>query len=200
MPLRKGWFWHPEQKNQVKTPEQLFDLYLKSVGRGAALDLGIAPTTSGLLADEDVESLKGFGVLVKETFKNNLLSTAKLTASNERGKLYSVANLVDENWNSYWATSNEIQEANFIIEWKSPQVIDFIRLREYIPLGQRIEKVTVENFENGKWMEVASSTSVGACRIIAMDKTLYSTKIRIRIEAPVCLTLSELGCYTKIKP
>lgn len=200
VPLRKGWFWHPEQKNQVKTPEQLFDLYLKSVGRGAALDLGIAPTTSGLLADEDVESLKGFGVLVKETFKNNLLSTAKLTASNDRGKSYAAANLVDENWNSYWATSDEIHEANFTIEWKSPQAIDFIRLREYIQLGQRIEKVTVESFENGKWMEVGNASSVGACRIIAFDKTLLAAKIRIRIEAPVCLTLSELGCYTKVKP
>ncbi|MEY4629657.1 MAG: hypothetical protein RLZZ595_1983, partial [Bacteroidota bacterium] len=180
--------------------EQLFGLYLKSVGRGAALDLGIAPTTSGLLADEDVEALKGFGVLVKETFKNNLLSTAKLTASNERGKSYSVANLVDENWKSYWATADEIQEANFTIEWKSPQAIDFIRLREYIPLGQRIEKVIVESFENGKWMEVANTTSVGACRIIALDKTLNAAKIRIRMVAPVCLTLSELGCYKKIKP
>jgi alpha-L-fucosidase len=200
VPLRKGWFWHPEQKNQVKTPEQLFDLYLKSVGRGAALDLGIAPTTSGLLADEDVESLKGFGVLIKETFKHNLLSKAKLIASNERGKSYTAANLVDENWNSYWATADEIQDANFMIEWKSPQAIDFIRLREYIPLGQRIEKVTVESFENGEWMEVANATSVGACRIIPLDKTLHATKIRIRIEAPVCLTLSELGCYTKINP
>jgi alpha-L-fucosidase len=200
VPLRKGWFWHPEQKDQVKSPEQLFGLYLKSVGRGAALDLGIAPTTYGLLANEDVEALKGFGVLVKETFKNNLLSTAKLTASNERGKIYSIDNLIDENWNSYWASADEIQEANFTIEWKSSQAIDFIRLREYIPLGQRIEKVTVESFQNGKWMEVANATSVGACRIIALDNTLHASKIRIRIEAPVCLTLSELGCYQKVKP
>jgi peroxiredoxin len=37
-------------------------------------------------------------------------------------------------------------------------------------------------------------------RIIALDKTVIAAKIRIRIEAPVCLTLSELGCYKKIKP
>lgn len=199
VPLRRGWFWHPEQKDQVKTPEQLFKLYLKSVGRGAALDLGLAPNTNGLLANEDVEALRGFGFLIKETFKNNLLSTAKLTASNERGKIYAVSNLLDDHWNSYWASADEIKEANFTVEWNTPQEIDFIRLREYIPLGQRIIKVTVESFENGEWMEVAKATSVGACRIIALDKTLGSSKIRIKIAAPVCLTLSELGCYTKIK-
>uniref|UniRef100_UPI00359385B4 alpha-L-fucosidase n=1 Tax=Persicitalea sp. TaxID=3100273 RepID=UPI00359385B4 len=52
VPLRQGWFYHPDQK--PKSPDELFDLYLKSVGRGAALDLGLAPDTRGLLSDDDV--------------------------------------------------------------------------------------------------------------------------------------------------
>ena len=200
VPLRKGWFWHPEQKDQVKTPEQLFELYLKSVGRGGALDLGIAPNTSGLLADEDIASLKGFGELVDKTFHHNLVKQAKITASNTRGKDFNVSKLIDDNWTSYWATSDETISASIELSWQQPQMIDYIRLREFIPLGQRIDKVTVEAFEHDKWKNIAEATSIGACRIIVLNNTLNSSKIRLRIEAPVAITLSELGCFSKIKP
>jgi alpha-L-fucosidase len=55
VPLRKGWFYHANEK--PKTPETLFDLYLKSVGRGAGLDLGLAPDTRGQLHEDDVAAL-----------------------------------------------------------------------------------------------------------------------------------------------
>ena len=31
--IRPGWFYHTDEDNKVKSGEQLFDLYLKSVGR-----------------------------------------------------------------------------------------------------------------------------------------------------------------------
>ena len=197
VPLRKGWFWHPEQKDQVKSPEQLFELYLKSVGRGGALDLGIAPNTKGLLAEEDIASLKGFGELVQKTFKDNLLQKAVINASNTRGKDYTTKNLSDEDKLTYWATADGTNNAIINIEWKEPETIDFIRLREYIQLGQRIEKVSVESFESGNWITVGEATSVGACRIIALYKTVNSRQLRLKIDAPTSITLAELGCYKK---
>ena len=104
MPLRKGWFYHPEEKDKVKKPEQLFDLYLKSVGRGAALDLGIAPNTNGLLSEEDIVSLKGFGKLVSESFKNNLADNASITSKETRGKNFGTTLLVDGDVKTYWAS------------------------------------------------------------------------------------------------
>ncbi|MFN5914652.1 MAG: alpha-L-fucosidase [Chitinophagaceae bacterium] len=200
VPLRKGWFWHPEQATQVKSPEQLFQLYLKSVGRGAALDLGLAPNTSGRLSPEDIESLIGFGQLVGKTFDKNLMNSATVSASNERGNNFSVTSLIDGSNSTYWASEDAVHRADFLIEWQEPQSIDFIRLREYIPLGQRIENVRVDQWNGNFWEPLASASTVGACRIIAMEKTLHSKKIRVSIEAPVTLTLSELGCYTKFKP
>ncbi len=200
VPLRKGWFWHPEQKDQVKSPEQLFDLYLKSVGRGGALDLGIAPNTQGLLADEDIASLKGFGELVEKTFKYNLAKDANINVTNSRGAEYGLSKLTDDNWNTYWATKDEIHTASIELTWTKPQTIDFIRLREFIPLGQRTEKVKVESLENGNWSVVAEATSVGVCRIVVLNYTLITSKVRLSLTSPVAITLSELGCYSKIKP
>jgi alpha-L-fucosidase len=62
------------------------DLYDKSVGNGANLDLGLSPNKDGLLDDEDVASLKKFCAILKETFAINLAKGATLQAENIRVK------------------------------------------------------------------------------------------------------------------
>jgi len=198
VPLRPGWFYHAEQKGKTKTPEQLFQIYLKSVGRGADLDLGIAPDTRGLLDDEDIASLQGFGKLVTETFNKDLIQTAILKASNTRGKAFNVKNLIDKDRYSYWATADDVTNPILEISWKEDQTFDLIRFRENIKLGQRIEGIEVDAMLNGNWENIAKATSIGACKIIPLEKTVTTNKIRVRITAsPVCIALSELGIFKK---
>jgi alpha-L-fucosidase len=47
--IRKGWFWHPDQK--PKSVDELLDIYFKSVGRNGVLLLNIPPNRDGLLDD-----------------------------------------------------------------------------------------------------------------------------------------------------
>ncbi len=196
VPLRPGWFWHPEQKGKTKTPEQLFQLYLKSVGRGAALDLGIAPDTRGLIDAEDEKALAGFGELVSKSFSNNLIATAKLKATGSRGKDFPINNLIDGNLNSYWASSDDMHLPVIEASWNKPQTFDLIRLREFIPLGQRIESFDIEALVSGQWVKVGQATSVGACRIVMLDKPVTADGVRIKItSSPVAVTFSEIGIY-----
>lgn len=198
VPLRKGWFYHPDEKNMVKTPEQLFQLYLQSVGRGACLDLGLAPNTKGLLADEDIESLRGFGEMVRKTFENNLAITAMMNASNTRGDLFGLKNLVDGDRYSYWATSDEVTKPEIVLEWNDDIEFDLLRLRENIKLGQRIESLEVDAMIDGGWKKIGAATSIGACRIIPFSSIVKTKKLRIRItSSPVSITLSDLGVYKK---
>jgi alpha-L-fucosidase len=198
VPLRPGWFWHPEQKGKTKTPEQLFQLYLKSVGRGAALDLGIAPDTRGLLDEEDVKALEGFGRIVSQSFSNNLLKTASISAKETRGKDYSIKNLTDDNIRSYWASNDQALTPVIEVKWKTSQTFDLIRMREYIPLGQRLDKVEVEILSGNQWVKVGEATSVGACRIIHLSNPVETNSLRIKFQSPVAVTLSDLGIYKKI--
>ena len=197
VPLRPGWFYHPEQKGKTKTPEQLFSLYLKSVGRGAALDLGIAPDTRGLLDDEDVKSLEGFGKLLEASFKNNLAQAATLRVSNNRSKSYKGMFVLDQMIDSYWATEDTVKKAEINLTWTSDQTFDLIKMREYIPLGQRIDSVEVDAMINGTWTKIAAATSIGACRIIFLNEPVKTSQLRLRIAAPVCITMSELGVFKK---
>lgn len=196
VPLRKGWFYHANEK--PKTPETLFDLYLKSVGRGAGLDLGLAPDTRGQLHDDDVTALKTFGNMVKHTFENNLAKNASIKASNSRGKKYDVATLLDGKKASYWATQDDTHQAILELDLKTAKTFDIISLQEYIPLGQRIEAYTIEIFENNAWKNIYNGTSIGAKRLIKLDSPVTTNKVKINIiKSPVCITLSEIGLYRK---
>lgn len=193
VPLRKSWFFHSNEK--PKTPEQLFDLYLKSVGRGAGLDLGLAPDTRGLLHDDDVTSLKAFGDIVKHTFEINLAEKAKISISASRGKNFNPNFILDRNKNTYWATADEIKGATLSLDFKEAVTFDIISLQEYIPLGQRINSFTIEVMENNQWKEIAAGASIGAKRLIKISKPIATTKVRVKLSAPVSLTLCEFGLY-----
>lgn len=75
--IRPGWFWHEKENDKVKTPRQLMDLYYRSVGRGASFLLNVPPDRRGLLHENDVRSLAGFGKLLRGTFERNLAPEGK---------------------------------------------------------------------------------------------------------------------------
>ena len=75
--IRPGWFYHKEEDEKVKTPEQLFQLYLRSVGRGANLLLNVPPDRRGLISERDSTALIEFKKLRDDNFKENLSLAAK---------------------------------------------------------------------------------------------------------------------------
>jgi len=74
-----------------------------------------------------------------------------------------------------------------------------IRLREYLPLGQRVEGFAVDVWRDRKWIEVATGTSIGNCRLVRVQPVTTS-KVRLRItRSPVCPAISELGLFLEPK-
>ena len=199
VPLRNGWFYHASEDNNVKSVSELFEIYCKSVGRGAGMDIGIAPNKDGLLHPNDVKALKDFGDFLKKLFADNLAQSAVITASEIRGDnqiFYGTKNLTDNDRYSYWATSDEVKKASVTLEWDEEQTFNIIRLRENIKLGQRIEKVEIEAFINGIWKKVGEATSIGANRLIRLPNHISTSKLRIVIkESPVCIALSDIGIF-----
>jgi alpha-L-fucosidase len=199
VPQRPGWFYHASQTPQVKTPSELMDLYYQSVGRGAALDLGLAPDKRGLLDEADVASLKGFGDLLKKTFAVNMAKGARLKASNIRGNnaaKFGPAFLLDSDRYSYWATDENVTNPSLTIELAGKKSFNVIRLRENIKLGQRIDSIAVDAMVNGRWKEIAKATSIGSNRLVRLPAEITADKLRLRISgAAVCIALSEFGLY-----
>ncbi len=199
VPLRPGWFYHASQNLQVKSPYTLLDLYYKSVGRSANLDLGLSPNKQGLLDEEDVASLKQFGQILKQTFAVNLAADAKVSATNIRGKnstKYGPKFLFDNNRYTYWATDDAVKTPELTLDLGSKKTFNVIRLRENIKLGQRIEAFEVDAWKDEKWQNIASATSIGSNRLLRLPQNVTTNKVRLRItKSPVCTALSDFGLY-----
>jgi alpha-L-fucosidase len=197
--LRPGWFYHQSQNKQVKSPYTLLDLYYKSVGRGANLDLGLSPNKDGLLEKEDVEALSQFGEILRKTFSLNLVKGAKLSPGNVRGgnlKVFGPQNLLDSDRYSYWSTDDKVTTPTLTLTMSAQKSFNVIRLRENIKLGQRIESFEIDAMLNGVWKSIATGTSIGANKLIRLPQTVRSNKVRLRITgSPVSIALSDFGLF-----
>lgn len=195
--IRPGWFYHAAEDAKVKTPEQLFDIYLTSVGRGSTLLLNVPPDQRGLFNEIDVASLQGFRALLNKTFADNLAKEAAVTADSYRGKSkeYAPANLTDGKENTFWATNDGITTGSFEISLAKPAVVQFIVLQEYIQLGQRVQSFTVEAWKDNAWQKVADATTIGYKRILKIAP-LETGKLRVTITASkACPVISNVEIY-----
>ncbi|MDR2980813.1 MAG: alpha-L-fucosidase [Puniceicoccales bacterium] len=196
--IRPGWFWHEKQNLQVRSPENLMNLYLNSVGRGATLNLNVPPDARGLLHENDVSSLKIFGDHLRKTFGKNLAKDAAVKASNIRGNdtaLYGPQRLLDDDRWSAWVTDDTVTTPEVVFELPSPGTFNMVRLREDIRLGLRLEGVAVDAWLDGKWKEIAKAEAIGPNRLWRVNK-VTTDKVRVRVtKSPVAPALSDFGLY-----
>jgi alpha-L-fucosidase len=195
--IRPGWFYHEAEDTLVKSPEQLFELYLQSVGRNASLLLNIPPDRRGRIHENDSSSLMGLKSLLDKTFFENLIGGGIVTVTNVRGnnEQFSVENVVDGDNSTYWATDDSVQAGSILIEWNQPKKFNCIMLQEYIPLGQRVEAFSVEAWNGSEWLKVAEGTTVGYKRLLNIPNA-STTRIRLNIvKSKASPVISNFGLF-----
>jgi alpha-L-fucosidase len=195
--IRPGWFYHASEDSLVKTPEQLFDIYLTSVGRGSLLLLNVPPDKRGLINEKDIASLRGFKIMLDKEFANDLAKSARISASSYRGtqKEFAAQNLIDGNKQTYWATEDAVTRASIEIDLQRLAPVKYVVLEEYIALGQRVSRFSIEVMKIKKWQKVTDGTTIGHKRILKLDD-IVSNKIRINIlESRACPVLSSVSIY-----
>ncbi len=197
--IRPGWFYHAKEDAQVKTPAKLLDIYYKSVGRGACLNLNIPPDRRGRIHENDLQSLREFRRILNATFVKNLAQGAAFAGDQPRGgdSTFSARNLLDGNRNTYWATDDGVTTPELVMEFGQPVSFNVIELREFLPLGQRIESFAIDQWKDG-WVECAKGTSIGNRRLLSVP-AVNTQKVRLRVTAcKVCPALSEFGLYAEL--
>lgn len=152
--IRPGWFYHPEQDHQVKTLQQLVDIYYQSVGMNSVLLLNIPPDKRGLLHEVDVARLKEFGAYLKKTLESNKIGNGNI---------------------AWTAKSGDFKEFT-----TNGDTINTVMLQEDIKKGQRVEVFKVEGFINNEWIKLTEGTTIGYKRLLKFDDCAPS-KIRVTI-------------------
>ena len=161
--VRPGWFYHKEEDDKVKTPEQLFDLYLKSVGRGATLLLNVPPDRRGLIHENDSAALVEFKNLRDRIFKTDFAVKAAVSLLTGQKKK-SAAAVNDQNENTFIEIS-DLKNESLHIHFKQPTNIRTIVLKEFIKDGQSVKKFYVE-VRSKDGQERFEATTIGHKRII----------------------------------
>jgi alpha-L-fucosidase len=198
--IRPGWFYHSKEDSQVKNAATLVDLYFLSVGRGGSFLLNLAPDGRGQIPDPDVKSLREFRRILDSTFRMDFARGARVSASNTRGNgelKFSPRNVIDLRRDTYWTADDRITTPELILNLNREQTFNVVRVREYLPLGQRVEEFAVDIWKNNEWQEFARGTSIGNCKLLR-GKRVTTTKVRLRItQAPVCPAISELALFSE---
>ncbi len=142
--IRKGWFYHPGEDGTVKSGNTLFDLYLKSVGRGGNMLLNVPPNRAGLISNADSAALMQFKQIRDKAFEKNLFKPAKTIISK----------------NSYEIHLDKEVNLNTLL------------LKEKISEGQRIVKFEIfGGIDMQKMEQICSGTTVGHKRILTFPAT-----------------------------
>ncbi len=174
--LRPGWFWH--QHERARSGDNLFDVWLASVGRGASMNLNLTPDRRGLIPATDIVELARFNGLV-EAFTAVDLARSRAAAGQE--------SLTDGDPDTWWAAPTETAEV--VVELGSRTDLGGIRIEEAIRFGQRVSAFTVEARSWGAWYEIARGTTIGAQRILQTGQ-ISAEAVRLRIlasQAPAVL-------------
>lgn len=195
--IRPGWFWHESQNAQVKTLDQLLDIYYASVGLGCNLLLNIPPDRRGLIHENDVARLQELGRVLRETFKTDLARGRAATADCVRGEgtRFGAQLLTDGDRGTYWAAPDDARQAVLEVDLGQAVELDRVRIQEHLPLGQRVAEFTVEARVDGRWQELGRGLTIGPRRIL---RTPRVTADRVRVNLTRCLacpTLSSIEVY-----
>lgn len=196
--IRPGWFYHPEEDDRVKSPDQLVDLYYRSVGHNATLLLNFPVDRRGLIHPVDSANAVRFHEMIQQQLKTNLVAGMTPKVSNERGGDFVASALTDDNFDIYWATEDGVTTADIEFSFDTPTRMNRMMLQEYIPLGQRVKAFVVEYLDKDTWLPVKlneETTTIGYKRLLRFE-TVETKGIRIRItdaRGPLCL--SNVGVY-----
>ena len=195
--IRPGWFYHADQDSLVKSPQQLADIYYKSVGRNAILLLNLPPDKRGVIHENDVKSLTEFKALIDASLATNLAKGQTASANNYRLKhsKFGPQNTLDGDPTTYWATDDSVFPATLEISLTEKTSFDRIMIQEPIHLGQRISQFEIDVMGTEGWSTIEKGTTVGYKRILRIPK-VNTHKVRIRItEANNTVALTKVGLY-----
>ncbi|QBQ39923.1 alpha-1,3/4-fucosidase [Sphingobacterium psychroaquaticum] len=185
--IREGWFYRDDVYQKVRSADDVFDIYERSVGGNSTFLLNIPPNRDGLFSAEDVEVLTEVGQRIKEGYSTNLLEEAIQLQLKLRSNL---------------STTFVLDRGHIEFVTKKPIRINRFVLQEAIQThGERIEKHALDVWRDGKWEQVAEGTNVGYKRILRFP-VIEGSKFRVRVsESRAIPVLSNIGAfYVPVRP
>lgn len=181
--IREGWFYRDDTYQKVRSADDVFDIYERSVGGNSTLLLNIPPNREGKFSSRDVEVLEEVGKRVRETYEENLLQDAK-----------GPKQVLDGHPGTYLLLTRNKREV--VIKLPAPATINRVMLQEAITThSERVEQHAVDAWIDNQWKEIATATNIGYKRILRFPE-VTTNKIRLRVlESRLDPAISHISAY-----
>lgn len=181
--IREGWFYRDEETQKVRSADDVFDIYERSVGGNSIFLLNIPPNREGKFSAEDVSVLNEVGKRITETYNNNLFKDAKLVPALKDDDLKTAVFLS--------GSKNQI-----IIDLPQAVTINRFMVQENVQNGgERVEAHQLEAFVNGAWTKITEATNVGYKRILRFAPIKASKFRFIVTKSRATPAISKIAAY-----
>lgn len=174
--IREGWFYRDDETQQVRSADDVFDIYERAVGGNSVFLLNIPPNKEGRLSDRDVAVLKEVGRRIRKTYGKDLFR--KAVAPEE----------IIDGCDSTYVTVEE--GGSILISLPSPVTFNRLMLGEAVgKMSERVEHHKVEAYTDGEWRQIAEGPNIGFRRILRFP-TVTADSIRVtfdRLRAPAAI-------------
>lgn len=178
--IRPGWFYHAQQDNQVRTPENLVNYWFQSAGRNTAILLNLPPDRRGLIHETDAANVIRWNEMLREMFSEDLAQKARVFAAEPLHPDCGPENLTDPGDDRIYAARTLTPEITLAFD--APVTFDCYRLEEVIELGHRIREFSLDVREMGSWRSLLTREGIGFCRAERLEP-ITAEAIRIRVTA-----------------
>lgn len=187
--IREGWFYRDDTNQKVRSADDVFDIYERSVGGNSIFLLNIPPNRDGEFSPRDIEVLADVGNRIRETYEVNLFEDAE-----------GPKEVLDGNEDTYLLLESGKDE--IVITLSGNITINRLMLQEAIAThSERVEKHAVDAWLNNEWKEIAQATNIGYKRILRFPE-VTTDKIRIRVlESRLTPAISHVSAhYYRTRP
>ena len=154
--IRDGWFWRNDDEQAVRSADNVFDIWERSIGGNSILLLNVPPNREGRISPCDSSVLAEVGRRIRDTYSVDLLTGARSVIRRQDRRISA-------------------------IEYTLPLPVRFNRLllEEDLSKGERVESFALDVWADG-WQEVACGTNVGHRRILRFPEQ-SALRLRVRI-------------------
>lgn len=146
--IREGWFYRDEPQQRIRSADDVFDIYERSVGGNSIFLLNVPAGKDGRLPAKDVQVLEEVGRRIRDTYGENLMVAATAPAE-----------ITDGDDTTYIT----VQEGD-CIEITLPEKTTFNRLligEAVAATSERVESHSIEICSDGIWTTIAEGTNIG---------------------------------------
>lgn len=166
-PIRPHWFWRADEDDDVKSVDDLVNMYFMSIGRNCTVDLGIVADTTGRIPERDVQNLYGFRDALERIFDDNLAAYRPTTTSSDREgeRAWSGRQAVDPREETFWTPEDAPGPDTLEIDLEGTARFNVVELREEIAYGQRVAEHEVAVRSGGEWKTIVEGTTIGYKRL-----------------------------------